>query len=92
MSYARFPGYSVINAASSFNSEVATWFFQSIDGNDDNQLNRKEAKAVRKAFRKKVKPKKCLRKYMRYCDKNKNKKVSQDEFLTCLHGTNGKCL
>jgi len=73
----------------SYTTEVGTWFFQNLDTNEDEQVNRKEAKVVRKSLRRKVNSSKCLRKFMRYCDLNNNKKVTLEEFLTCLQADPG---
>ena len=75
---------------SSLTSEIASWYFRTLDVNNDDQVNRKEAKAVRKSLRKKVSQKKCLKKLMRACDSNNNKKVTQDEFLICLQAYSGE--
>ncbi|CAK8692957.1 unnamed protein product [Clavelina lepadiformis] len=59
--------------------------FRRLDRNRDHLMNKKEAKAIRKIFKTQVSPKRCLRKYARYCDSDRNKKISPTEFIRCLH-------
>lgn len=63
---------------------AARWYFSYLDQNRDNALGRKECKALKKFLLKSRVSKRCLRKFTHHCDRNKDSKISVEEFVGCL--------
>ena len=64
--------------------EVAGWKFAQMDENRDAVLSRSELARLREAMRKVVRPRKCGRSFLRYCDQDSDKRVSKSEWSSCL--------
>ena len=60
------------------------WYFAQLDNNGSQDINKKELKPFKKYLKKKAKPKKCSRKFIDYCDLNKDRAVSLQELKGCL--------
>ncbi|XP_064600640.1 SPARC-related modular calcium-binding protein 1-like isoform X3 [Liolophura sinensis] len=70
-----------------FYEKVVRWKLTSMDKNGNEMLERKEWKDFKKNMRKTVGKKKsmrkCARNFLRYCDADKNKRISVDEWIDC---------
>ena len=64
--------------------EVAGWKFAQLDQNRDGVLSRKEMKTFRDQIRKVVRPRKCGRSFLRYCDQDSDRRISRSEWNSCL--------
>lgn len=71
---------------------VVQWYFFQLDNNRSHDISKKEMKPFKRYVKKKAKPKKCARKFIDYCDLNKDKAISLQELKGCL-GVNkeGEC-
>ncbi|XP_065144766.1 SPARC-related modular calcium-binding protein 1 isoform X14 [Paramisgurnus dabryanus] len=63
---------------------VVHWYFAQLDNNRSHDINKKEMKPFKRYVKKKAKPKRCARKFIDYCDLNKDKTISLQEFKGCL--------
>ncbi|XP_040917222.1 SPARC-related modular calcium-binding protein 1 isoform X3 [Toxotes jaculatrix] len=63
---------------------VVHWYFAQLDNNGSHDINKKELKPFKKYLKKKAKPKKCARKFIDYCDLNKDRAISLQELKGCL--------
>lgn len=63
---------------------VVHWYFAQLDNNGSEDINKKELKPFKKYLKKKAKPKKCSRKFIDYCDLNKDRAISLQELKGCL--------
>lgn len=66
-------------------SIVVKWKMNSLDVNKNGLLERKELTKFKRDLRKrKKKSRKCGRNFLRYCDADKNKKITLEEFNDCM--------
>lgn len=88
-----------ISGNNSFNSlpwidskeeQAAKWSFVVLDTNKSKMLERSEWKMFKKQIEKVKKLKKCGKKLPRYCDSNKDMRISMTEWLDCLNIQQGK--
>ncbi|KAG8123628.1 hypothetical protein E2320_018939, partial [Naja naja] len=56
---------------------VVHWYFKQLDKNASGDIGKKEIKPFKKFLRKKSKPKKCVKKFVEYCDVNNDKSLTQ---------------
>ncbi|KAL4641306.1 SPARC-related modular calcium-binding protein 2 isoform X1 [Arapaima gigas] len=63
---------------------VVHWYFNQLDKNSSGDIGKKEIKPFKRFLRKKSKPKKCVKKFVEYCDINNNKALSLQELMGCL--------
>ncbi|XP_029350214.1 SPARC-related modular calcium-binding protein 1 isoform X1 [Echeneis naucrates] len=63
---------------------VVHWYFAQLDNNGSHDINKKELKPFKKYLKKKAKPKKCSRKFIDYCDLNKDRAITLQELKGCL--------
>lgn len=63
---------------------VVHWYFAQLDNNSSHDINKKELKPLKRYLKKKAKPKKCARKFIDYCDLNKDRTLSLLELKGCL--------
>uniref|UniRef100_A0A3Q2TLX8 SPARC related modular calcium binding 2 n=1 Tax=Fundulus heteroclitus TaxID=8078 RepID=A0A3Q2TLX8_FUNHE len=63
---------------------VVHWYFSQLDKNGSGDIGKKEIKPFKRFLRKKSKPKKCLKKFVEYCDISNNKALSLQELMGCL--------
>ena len=65
--------------------EVAEWKFEILDTDRDGDLSRSEVRGWwREAVRRVVRPRKCGRDWMRYCDQDGDSRVTSKEWSSCL--------
>uniref|UniRef100_A0A5F9DE94 SPARC related modular calcium binding 2 n=1 Tax=Oryctolagus cuniculus TaxID=9986 RepID=A0A5F9DE94_RABIT len=63
---------------------VVHWYFKLLDKNASGDIGKKEIKPFKRFLRKKSKPKKCVKKFVEYCDVNNDKALSVQELMGCL--------
>ncbi|XP_017279850.1 SPARC-related modular calcium-binding protein 2 isoform X1 [Kryptolebias marmoratus] len=63
---------------------VVHWYFSQLDKNTSGDIGKKEIKPFKRFLRKKSKPKKCVKKFVEYCDISNNKALSLQELMGCL--------
>ncbi|XP_069343871.1 SPARC-related modular calcium-binding protein 2 isoform X1 [Eulemur rufifrons] len=63
---------------------VVHWYFKLLDKNSSGDIGKKEIKPFKRFLRKKSKPKKCVKKFVEYCDVNDDKSISVQELMGCL--------
>ncbi|XP_030052349.1 SPARC-related modular calcium-binding protein 2 isoform X2 [Microcaecilia unicolor] len=63
---------------------VVHWYFKQLDKNSSGDIASKEIKPFKRLLRKKSKPKKCVKKFVEYCDVNNDKSLSVQELMGCL--------
>uniref|UniRef100_H3AXJ7 EF-hand domain-containing protein n=1 Tax=Latimeria chalumnae TaxID=7897 RepID=H3AXJ7_LATCH len=63
---------------------VVHWYFKQLDKNSNGDIGKKEMKPFKRFLRKKSKPRKCVKKFVEYCDVNNDKSISVQELMGCL--------
>ncbi|ELK09986.1 SPARC-related modular calcium-binding protein 2, partial [Pteropus alecto] len=63
---------------------VVHWYFKLLDKNSSGDIGKKEIKPFKRFLRKKSKPKKCVKRFVDYCDANNDKSLSVHELMGCL--------
>uniref|UniRef100_A0A670I6X5 SPARC related modular calcium binding 2 n=1 Tax=Podarcis muralis TaxID=64176 RepID=A0A670I6X5_PODMU len=63
---------------------VVHWYFKQLDKNASGDIGKKEIKPFKRFLRKKSKPKKCVKKFVEYCDVNNDKSLTVPELMGCL--------
>uniref|UniRef100_G1KBP5 EF-hand domain-containing protein n=2 Tax=Anolis carolinensis TaxID=28377 RepID=G1KBP5_ANOCA len=63
---------------------VVHWYFKQLDKNASGDIGKKEIKPFKRFLRKKSKPKKCVKKFVEYCDVNNDKSLTVLELMGCL--------
>ncbi len=63
---------------------VVHWYFSELDKNSSGDIGKKEIKPFKRLLRKKSKPKKCVKKFVEYCDISNDKALSLQELMGCL--------
>uniref|UniRef100_H2ZQK1 SPARC related modular calcium binding 1 n=1 Tax=Ciona savignyi TaxID=51511 RepID=H2ZQK1_CIOSA len=63
---------------------ATSWFFELLDKNHDGMLNKRESRGMKKKLKGKIGPMRCVRRLVKSCDANKNKKIDETEFFACL--------
>ncbi|TKR60225.1 hypothetical protein L596_027507 [Steinernema carpocapsae] len=64
-------------------NEIAKWKFNLMDVNHNKVLEKREWHSYRGELRRLHKLRKCGRNFIRFCDQDRNKKITQDEWKTC---------
>jgi len=64
--------------------EVAEWKFAQLDEDRDGILKKKELKVFREEIKKVLRPRRCGRSFTRYCDQDSNRKISRQEWKSCI--------
>lgn len=65
------------------------WKFHTSDTNADGVLGGRELFPTLRAVRRHYGDKRCLRKVIKFCDTNKDRKVTMNEWITCMRPTAG---
>lgn len=60
------------------------WKFRNLDSNSNLILERKELKILRKEIPQTKDTRRCRRNFIRYCDENKDRKISKKEWTDCM--------
>ncbi|XP_060563303.1 SPARC-related modular calcium-binding protein 1-like isoform X13 [Ruditapes philippinarum] len=64
--------------------QVVEWKFSHYDSNNDDLLQRKEVSALRRLVKKFIKPRSCAKRFLKFCDKDKDKLIKRQEWSICL--------
>lgn len=64
--------------------QVVEWKFSQYDDNNDNLLQRKEVNSLRRLVKKFIKPRSCAKRFLKFCDPDKNKVIERREWSLCL--------
>ena len=78
---------NVLNVGDSVDTSpeaAVEWKFRSLDSNSNLVLERKELKNLRKEIPQTKDTRRCRRNFIRYCDENKDRKVSKKEWIDCM--------
>lgn len=70
-------------------AHLLLWKFTHLDANADYVLEMRELHGFLKKTKKTISPKKCSRSFLAYCDKDRNYKLTLNEWYICL-GVKGK--
>lgn len=65
-------------------AHLLLWKFTHLDANADYVLEMRELHGFLKKTKKTISPKKCSRSFLAYCDKDRNSKLSLNEWYICL--------
>lgn len=63
---------------------MVRWYFRALDRNGSGDVGKKELKALKRFLRKKAKPRKCVRRFVEYCDAGGDRGLSLPELMGCL--------
>lgn len=63
---------------------AAVYHFRNLDKNGNKVLERQERKAVKRFLTSVPKLKRCGKRFARYCDVDKNRKISLEEWVACI--------
>ncbi|KAK3856098.1 hypothetical protein Pcinc_037544 [Petrolisthes cinctipes] len=72
------------SAGQSVEQFAALTHFRSLDHDSNSFLERREKKAVKRLFRSNPKLRGCGKNLTKYCDVNRDRRVSQEEWLACV--------
>ncbi|XP_069117953.1 SPARC-related modular calcium-binding protein 1-like isoform X8 [Argopecten irradians] len=72
------------NPELSVQEKAARWKFKFLDINTNNMLERKELKQFRQEIPKRKDTRKCSRNFIRYCDADSNRKITNEEWIDCM--------
>ncbi|XP_074662293.1 SPARC-related modular calcium-binding protein 1-like isoform X2 [Tubulanus polymorphus] len=67
-----------------FEKRVIEWKFSEMDKNRDNRLKKSEIRSLTRMIRRHVKPKRCARDFMQYCDIDSDSRIARSEWSVCL--------
>lgn len=63
---------------------MVEWKFTEYDINGDNYLQIKEVNSLRRLVKKFIKPRSCAKRFLKFCDPDKNKLIERREWSRCL--------
>ncbi|XP_045178525.2 SPARC-related modular calcium-binding protein 1-like isoform X11 [Mercenaria mercenaria] len=64
--------------------KVVEWKFSHYDNNNDDLLQRKEVSALRRLVKKFIKPRSCAKRFLKFCDQDKDTLIRRQEWSLCL--------
>ena len=64
--------------------KIVVWKFSQLDTNADDELSFKEIRSFRRMLKKIIKPRRCAKRFHRYCDKDSNRRIQKKEWTLCL--------
>ncbi|CAL4071055.1 unnamed protein product, partial [Meganyctiphanes norvegica] len=64
--------------------EALRWKFKKLDKNKDSIVRRTEYKGLRRLVKKQLEPRKCAKQFPNFCDIDGDKKLSENEWVTCF--------
>uniref|UniRef100_A0A8C2PQA1 Thyroglobulin type-1 domain-containing protein n=1 Tax=Cyprinus carpio TaxID=7962 RepID=A0A8C2PQA1_CYPCA len=59
-------------------------YFTLLDADADGLLNEREARSLRLLLRRTLRPRRCAKKFMQFCDRNADRRLSAEELTSCL--------
>lgn len=68
----------------SIEKKIVIWKFSQLDSNADGVLSFKEIRSFRRMVKKLIKPRRCAKRFHRYCDKDNDRKIQKTEWTLCL--------
>ena len=68
----------------SIEKKIVVWKFSQLDTNADGLLSFKEIRSFRRMVKKLIKPRRCAKRFHRYCDKNHDRRIEKKEWTLCL--------
>ncbi|KAL8619733.1 hypothetical protein ACOMHN_025819 [Nucella lapillus] len=68
----------------SLEKRIVVWKFSQLDTNADDALSFKEIRSFRRMVKKLIKPRRCAKRFHRYCDKDNNRRIQKKEWTLCL--------
>ncbi|XP_070181963.1 SPARC-related modular calcium-binding protein 1-like isoform X12 [Littorina saxatilis] len=68
----------------SIEKKIVVWKFAQLDSNDDGMLSFKEIRSFRRMVKKLIKPRRCAKRFHRYCDKDHDRRIEKKEWTLCL--------
>ncbi|XP_061074236.1 SPARC-related modular calcium-binding protein 1-like isoform X2 [Conger conger] len=60
------------------------WHFLRLDADGDGALSDREARPLRHFLRGRLRPRRCAKRFTRYCDRNRDRGLSLEELMACL--------
>ncbi|KAM9441565.1 SPARC-related modular calcium-binding protein 1-like [Salvelinus alpinus] len=64
--------------------EVLRWHFRKLDTDDSGVLSEREARPLRLYLRRRLKPRRCAKKFAQYCDRDGDRGLTLSELNACL--------
>uniref|UniRef100_A0A8D3BBI7 Thyroglobulin type-1 domain-containing protein n=1 Tax=Scophthalmus maximus TaxID=52904 RepID=A0A8D3BBI7_SCOMX len=64
--------------------EVLRWHFSQLDVDSSGTLSEREARPLRQFLRRRLKPRRCAKKFAQYCDRDGDRGLTLDELRVCL--------
>ncbi|KPP66483.1 SPARC-related modular calcium-binding protein 1-like, partial [Scleropages formosus] len=61
------------------------WYFQRLDTDGNGILSERELRPFRLYLRRWLNPRRCAKKFARYCDRNSDRTLTRAELINCLH-------
>uniref|UniRef100_A0A8C2I6P8 Thyroglobulin type-1 domain-containing protein n=1 Tax=Cyprinus carpio TaxID=7962 RepID=A0A8C2I6P8_CYPCA len=75
----------VLSSPASFSSvQSLRLYFTLLDADADGLLNEREARSLRLLLRRTLRPRRCAKKFMQFCDRNADRRLSAEELTSCL--------
>uniref|UniRef100_A0A8C1ZYT1 Thyroglobulin type-1 domain-containing protein n=1 Tax=Cyprinus carpio TaxID=7962 RepID=A0A8C1ZYT1_CYPCA len=75
----------VLSSPASFSSvQSLRLYFTLLDADSDGLLNEREARPLRLLLRRTLRPRRCAKKFMQFCDRNADRRLSAEELTSCL--------
>ncbi|XP_052701271.1 SPARC-related modular calcium-binding protein 1-like isoform X8 [Crassostrea angulata] len=65
--------------------KVIEWKFNQLDSNKDDILKRRETRTIKRMVRKLIQPKACARRFLEYCDSDRDRMIQRKEWTFCLN-------
>uniref|UniRef100_A0A8C1ZYX4 SPARC related modular calcium binding 1 n=1 Tax=Cyprinus carpio TaxID=7962 RepID=A0A8C1ZYX4_CYPCA len=78
----------VLSSPASFSSvQSLRLYFTLLDADSDGLLNEREARPLRLLLRRTLRPRRCAKKFMQFCDRNADRRLSAEELTSCLESS-----
>ncbi|XP_016318024.1 SPARC-related modular calcium-binding protein 2-like [Sinocyclocheilus anshuiensis] len=75
----------VLSSPASFSSvQTLRLYFTLLDTDADGLLSEREARLLRLLLRRTLRPRRCAKKFMQFCDRNADRRLSAQELTSCL--------
>ncbi|XP_059369842.1 SPARC-related modular calcium-binding protein 1-like [Carassius carassius] len=75
----------VLSSPASFSSvQSVRLFFTLLDADADGLLSEREARPLRLLLRRTLRPRRCAKKFMQFCERNADRRLSAQELTSCL--------
>ncbi|XP_058655173.1 SPARC-related modular calcium-binding protein 1-like isoform X2 [Onychostoma macrolepis] len=75
----------VLSSPASFSSvQTLRLYFTLLDADADGLLSEREARPLRRLLRRTLRPRRCAKKFMQFCDRNADRCLSTQELTSCL--------